>query len=251
MKRFFLLAALAFLLLSQSGCYSAPRSTKTAPPQTVEVLLSPVLIERYQDNLLSCFQGFDGYIPLIKSTISPHPDLNQGPALLWWGDPSGYHQLLETSRTAIPLGSESVFVILNSENGVQSLSQPELEDIFSGRLTSWENVPETGLSDSLALYLYPENHPVQHILRRTLFPDSIPSGRAWVVPHGPQLLETVSQDPSGIGFHFSSPDKSGVKVAEVQSDNEAWTHPILFILPQKPQEIHTELLTCLQGSDPH
>jgi phosphate transport system substrate-binding protein len=145
-------------------------------------------------------------------------------------------------------------MIVNLENEVQALTLADLQDVFSGRTSSWEGL--TG-----------EPVPVQPIVSlqgdstRTIFENSVMKGlpfspSAFLAPTPTFLLDLIQEHLGSIGFllqkdvtdrvkKISIDEVSSGNATNLQDDYPLWID-ILAVSMEEPQSDLREFLVWLQ-----
>jgi phosphate transport system substrate-binding protein len=124
-----------------------------------------------------------------------------------------------------PIGKDAFVFLVNSKNPLNTITQRQIRDIYSGRLTNWKSI--TGVDEPVIPYQRPENSGSQTILQAIMKGDSIikPILDGEYVPgHMFIMVNIVASDyynyNSAIGYSFlyyvnKMADSSGVKVLSV------------------------------------
>jgi phosphate transport system substrate-binding protein len=125
----------------------------------------------------------------------------------------------------VPIGKDSFVFIVNEKNVLNSITQQQIRDIYSGRLTNWKSI--SGVDDIIIPYPRPENSGSQTILQSIMRGGSPikPILDGEYVPQGmSDLVRMVASDyynyNSAIGYSFlfylnQMADRRGVKVLSV------------------------------------
>ena len=101
-----------------------------------------------------------------------------------------------------PVGNDSLHIIVHPSNPVKTLSEAQLKDIFTGKITSWK---EVGGSDSailvvsVALGLGQRSNLMANLLGGSDVTDKARSMQGLV-----QVVQVVAQAPNAIGYATSA-----------------------------------------------
>lgn len=96
---------------------------------------------------------------------------------------------------------DGVCVITNPDNKVPSLSQSQIQDIFSGRLTSWSQVPGATVSGRIRLAIRNAASGTQDAFQNIFMGENlrVASSADEFTSQG-LLAQTISSDPTAIGY---------------------------------------------------
>jgi DNA-binding transcriptional LysR family regulator len=224
-----------------SACVAPPTRTPYPTPQPVNIALTPTL-EPLEEAIHVC--------------AITHPEL----AVFTWITPassldeSGSDLLIRLDEPpqpagfAAPLASEQVVLIAHPDNSVAKLNLQDLQDLFSGRITRWQ---ELGGSDMpVSVWVYPPGDESRQIFDNTILRGLLNTSLAQLAPDPSAMIEAVSNDPGAIGYLPRSWMKETVRemLLPVELMNSL-RRPILALSAQAPIGPVLTLLNCLQGGE--
>jgi len=122
------------------------------------------------------------------------------------------------------IGYDAIAVIVNQRNPIKNLSQKQLQDVFTGRISNWsqlggENIP-------LSVYTVQDASATRHVFKRKILGDKDYAGTEMVSPDR-RILSKVSHDWGGIGqlsFAFLENQK-GVKAVDIDGQQATVKNP--------------------------
>lgn len=93
---------------------------------------------------------------------------------------------------------DGVAIIVNPENSIRELSQVQLIDIYSGKITNWRELG--GQDKRITLYTRDASSGTRAVFwKKALQKGNISQGAHFVISNG-AMKSAVSQDPYGIGY---------------------------------------------------
>lgn len=120
-----------------------------------------------------------------------------------------------------PVALDAIAIVVNPENPIESISQEELDAIYTGKITSWKDLG--GPDKPIILFSRESSSGTyeffqEHVLHKK---DYAPQAR--LIPSTIAIIETVAQDDwsigyVGLGFALQSKDK--VKILAVKGDQQ-------------------------------
>jgi phosphate transport system substrate-binding protein len=111
---------------------------------------------------------------------------------------------------AVPVGTSSMKFIVNPANPVKSLTQAQLTDIFTGKITSWKDVG--GPDQPIMVVSGGPTLGARVIVVGQIFGGADITDKARVVPALIQIAQVVAQAPMAIGYGNESSITSAVAV---------------------------------------
>ncbi len=174
--------------------------------------------------------------------------------ILRWGAPA------DMKDYAAVIGTERLAIIVNPQNPLVSLPFDLMRKISTAELGTWSSVqdqcPEcfsTPLIEELstlspALIFYPSDDESQQLFGNAVMGGQpVASAPAMLVPGGKQMLESVAENPGGIGFLPARFINQSVKEVTI-TDLDATTlqMPLLAVSSTEPTGKAREWLLCLQ-----
>lgn len=236
MSRIFILALAAGLI---TGCAIQPSANPAPAPLAVRVEITRSL-EWLRPDLAECAQLTPGLTLSVRSTVVADQSLENSDVLLRWSN------LAPASAAPFEIGKDSLAVIINPDNPVDTLDAARLKDFYTGQATVWTD-PEGASLGSVQTWVYPAGEDTQILLTTTLLADSPITTTARIAPNPAAMLEAVAADPLAIGFvPFRWVDPSVKAVSVIGYAKDTWTMPLLAITESEPDGIVRDWLLCIQ-----
>jgi len=117
---------------------------------------------------------------------------------------------------------DGIAVVVNQENGVGELSVDQLADIFSGRITDWQEVG--GAPGEIVILSRESNSGThvffkEHILNKGKSDGKVEyASSALLLPSSQAIVDEVKQNPKGIGYVGLGYVDDGIKAVKVKKD---------------------------------
>jgi ABC-type phosphate transport system substrate-binding protein len=145
-------------------------------------------------------------------------------------------------------------VIVNRENEVIRLSNSELQSIFSGQVSKWENSP----AQPIQVWVLPDGDAIRVRFDDEVLPAGTLATNAMLAPDPAAMLEAIGNDSAAIGYlpnlYLSTSDSTlvdAVQIVELPSHlEERLILPVIAITQTEPKGIMLDLLVCLQTQPP-
>lgn len=128
-----------------------------------------------------------------------------------------------------PIGLDSIAIIVNQQNEIESLSIQELRDLFNGRTLDWTSIG--GLGDEVRLVSREDGSGTRALFEERIMGDEAVSLTAVVMPSSADVVDYVAKQPLAIGYvsegyvlegQVSADSMTGAFVAdEVTGDEDA------------------------------
>lgn len=103
---------------------------------------------------------------------------------------------------------DAVCVVTNSSNAISTLSQTQIQDIFSGRIRSWSEVPGASASGPIDLVVRTAASGTQDAFQNIFMGQTLRvAGSATTKSSNGLQAQTIKSDPNAIGyasFHFTA-----------------------------------------------
>jgi hypothetical protein len=235
---------LVFLSIWLASCESSPISTPL-PTQESIFLAYPPYLQPTADRLLEC-SSQDSSIAIFLNPIPAAQSSLPGPLIQL--------QLSGSSldgQTFFQVGIETISIIINQANIIESLNANQLQEIYSGQQSNWNDD-----TDSL---IQVWTYPVGNLLR-TIFEGALPgnpqaASQANIAPDPTAMLAAVAGDTDAIGYLPDSwldtdnaPLTSQVfKLLLEPSFADKLTQPILAGLMEPITDPLQTIIFCLQN----
>ena len=237
MSRIFVLALVAGLI---TGCAIQPSADPAPTPMTLRIGITSSL-EWLRPDLAECAQLTPGLTLSVRFNEVKAQSLEDSDVLLRWSN------LAPASAAPFEIGKDSLAVIVNPDNPVDTLDAARLKDFYTGQATAWTDPEGTPLG-SVQTWVYPAGEDTQILLTATLLADSPITTTARIAPNPAAMLEAVAADPLAIGFLPARwLDSTVRKISITGYASDQWTLPILAVTRPEPSGITRDWLLCVQG----
>lgn len=242
-------AALALLLGSCAGTPTPePTSVSYLSIATTPELESMVVswVIQYRQNVNEDIIQVKSYSPLVL-----YDTLDRGESNLVITGSSPPDGMFVT-----PLGEVEVVVVINLENRVQSLGRDELEEIFSGRQSTWETV--SGDSVPLLPIVPLEGDSTRIVFESRVMQGSAFSSGALLAPTPSIMLDLISEDQGAIGFMLANDIGDGVKQLQIDGSPSEGPSPggngglwidVLAVSSAEPQGNLRDFIVWIQANE--
>ncbi len=117
--------------------------------------------------------------------------------------------------TEIPVALDGIAIYVNEKNPLKEITLPQIKDIYTGKITSWENLG--GENKKIVVYSRENNSGTyvyfkEHVLQNEDF-----VADAQTLPGTAAIINAVSKDTYGVGYGGIAYAK-GVRVVPVKKD---------------------------------
>ena len=127
------------------------------------------------------------------------------------------------------LALDGIAVILHPVNNIDNLDLQQIADIFSGKITSWSQVPQSGLDGPIHVYGRDPDAGSSYVFRYLALSDQpFATGMTTVSGDG-ALADHVAGDKNAIGF-VSLPYMKNAKAIAINQDGAAPVFPTPFTI---------------------
>ncbi|MHB8112006.1 MAG: substrate-binding domain-containing protein [Bellilinea sp.] len=236
MSRVFILTLVAGLI---TGCTIQPSADPAPTPMAVRVEITSSL-EWLRPDLAECAQQTPGLTLSVRFNEVEAQSLEDSDVLLRWSN------LAPASVAPFEIGKDSLAVIVNPDNPVDTLDASQLKDFYTGQAAVWTDPEGTPLG-SVQTWVYPAGEDTQILLTTTLLADSPIATTARIAPNPAAMLEAVAADPLAIGFLPARWLDSTVRQISITGyASDQWTLPILAVTQSEPSGIARDWLLCVQ-----
>lgn len=151
------------------------------------------------ENILSAFQHsipeyetvlyYDTIENNIQNLLSGEYDIILSPVLS--DNLLELQQQYSAQLELIPIANEAIVFLVNNKNSLQNLYLEDIQNIYSGNITNWENF--TREEEDIVAYQKPENSLVQYLFHSFVLPkDSIMTPPHQIKPNENHELEKVT-----------------------------------------------------------
>jgi hypothetical protein len=233
-----------FVVLILTACQtSTPAVKPIVTPQIWQTQLTPDL-QWLEPGLNLCTNQQVGLGLATFERPASVLDNHQVDITLRWGAPehlTGY---------AVVLAYDELVVAVNSHNPVQSLSQKDIQAIYSGKLNNWKNLKQSITFDQkIQTWGYEDGEETQQVFASALVKDFQPGAIAGFAPAPLAMRQAVAADPGAIGYIPQRwLDQSFRKVNLTDGPTNMLRIPILAITNSEPTQQQKLWLSCLQST---
>ena len=145
----------------------------------------------------------------------------------------------QSTLPAFQIGTEDILVIVNPQNTAGKLTSEEVQSLFSGHTTNWQ---EIGGSDSpVQVWVFAPGEDIQQIFTQALLSEAPVTSLAHLASSPEEMTQAIAADAGAIGLltrHW--------KAGNVSEAYTVATVPVLAITPSEPQGALADALACLQ-----
>ena len=236
MSKIFILALAAGLI---TGCAIQPSVDPAPTPLTLRIGITSSL-EWLRPDMAECAQQIPGLTLSVRFNQVEAQSLEDSDVLLRWSS------LAPASAAPFEIGKDSLAVIVNPDNPVDTLDAARLKDFYSGQAAVWTD-PEGASLGVVQTWVYPAGEDTQILLTTTLLADSPITTTARIAPNPAAMLEAVVADPLAIGFLPARWLDSTVRQVRITGyAGDQWALPILAVTRSEPSGITRDWLLCVQ-----
>jgi len=181
------------LVFGLSGC--VPASSTPTMPEITRIGTTPSFTHMV-DGWLTFFN--DTY-PDVYIAVDVFPDKN-GLEALEQGEIATFitGNLPNENRFITPVGIDAVAVIKNPSLNVNDLNREELRDLFTGRITDWEQLEIS--SGAVEVVIPLRGDAVRNKFKEIILRDDAFATGAFLGPTPSAVVELVTSTPGAIGF---------------------------------------------------
>ena len=227
----------AFLLTACTSVNVEPQPS--AELQVLEVQLNPELNWMLSD-LNACASSSQG----LNLQVDPLPDSQTGLssadlAIFWSSQPP-------QGNVAYELGSESLQVVVNPANPLESISAESLVTILAGQAVKWSAVESDASLGSIQPWIYPDGLAARSLIDENILKNTRLDPEILLAPGPQEMLEAMAANPGGIGFLPSGWVDDTVKAVAVSDLPQGMSLPILAVTASQPSGSLRDMLLCLQ-----
>ncbi len=136
---------------------------------------------------------------------------------------------LNNSASEHILALDGIAVVLHPVNRIDNLSLAQIADIFTGKLTSWAQLPDSGLDGAIHVYGRNVDAGSSAVFRFLAMHDEAFTSGMTVVQSDAILADEVAADKNAIGF-VSLPYMKNAKAIAIEQDGAAPVFPTPFTI---------------------
>ncbi len=160
---------------------------------------------------------------------------------------------------SFPFAIDGVAVVVHPQNPVSALTQQQLTNIFSGRITNWKEVG--GKNAPITLYAREDGSGTRETFDTRAIKNGKTSASANVVNSNGSMKTVISQDTNAIGYvgigHLNAQIKGivldGMKPSQENASNGSYriTRLLYMNTKGKPQGIVANFIDYIYSADGH
>jgi hypothetical protein len=235
-----------FVIITLASCAKADIATPAPTQEAINVFYPPTM-QFWADSLANCASN-DPHIALYFFPLFTPSEVGGKDILL------GLGQATQDDGDAFlsQVGWDQLVIVVNASNKTSHLSQEEIEQIFSGKVTEWMG----GQKLPVKVWVFPSDDPNTKVFNKVLMGDLSLTSEAHLAPDAKAMIEAVSQNPGAIGFLpesiLKSSETSLVEALKIISlpaaFNTEFHQPVIAITQTEPKGFLRQLLICLQNS---
>lgn len=230
------------ILVLLSGCVAGIPTPTSSPLSPVIVSIDPNLI--WIEPLSSACAAQQGSIEILRAEVqSGEPDFG-----FTLGDPG------QGNNFSVLLGFDTVQVINNPENPIQTISADIWQDILIGSLTDWADVACDNCivgERQIHLYRLPSDSKVMSALTNALSTHQrTRSDQIELLPNLLAMRSSIANDPEGLGVltaRWLDTTVQEIEIAGLES-TDGFRIPIIAIGKVEPVGAAREWLLCIQDA---
>jgi phosphate transport system substrate-binding protein len=220
--RFRAAAALVLTLALAAGCTSSARhgAAVTVKGSETMVLLGQRWAEEYMkahpDVVIQVTGG--GSYPGIAALINGTADICQASRPLKDSERARATKAHGHAPVETVMACDGISVYLNESNPVTSLSLPQLDDIYKGRVTNWRELG--GRDAPIVAYGREPTSATYVFFKEQVLHDQPHAASVQALPGTAAVVNAVVHDPNGIGYGGAA-DAQGVRECALKKDGAA------------------------------
>lgn len=166
----------------------------------------------------------------------------------------------EIGANLYQIGSDQLYVVVNAARGMQGITPALLDEIFSGRITTWGEAHQScpvcftsdlsASEDGIAVWMLPEESNLWNVFAAAYLPSPV-SSFAKIAPNALIMRQMLAADTNAIGFLPAGWLDNSVNRLVLPSEGDTKpTLPILAATRSEPDALLSEWLACVQGTLP-
>ena len=212
-------------------------ATPVPTPEFWQIFISPTL-SGFTEELQTCLT--DTNVTLILDEGYYYRESQEYSLVLLWGD-------MAVSGDAYVLLQDSFMVVVNPDNPLLEISLNQLMDIYSGNISSWEQVNPslTGLGE-IQTWAYPPGVDIEKEQSNRILPFEEIRPDAGIAPNAESMLEMVRDTPGSIGLLPGIWIDESIKQISILGEISEHNVPVLMIAPAEIRENYAGILSCFQ-----
>ncbi|MEM8857147.1 MAG: substrate-binding domain-containing protein [Chloroflexota bacterium] len=218
--------------------------------------------------------GIEPNLASLQSIIQDRSDLTENPAVVINGSPSDlinqvksgeldaafvYQKPADSNLWTLPVALDSVSILAHPDVNVQAITRPELQQIFSGSVSTWQSF--TGQDQAISVFVLDSDSGINHLFNARVMENRPFGVSAVIVPNSDAMISAVDQTPASIGFLPASLLNDSTNLAQLPIDgvfpqfntvrNQTYplTIPVYLVAAEEPQGALRALAAWLQSAE--
>ncbi len=224
---------------------SACSAKTTSPPLPTVDPLKPIIAQltpelNWLRPILAACSSEAAYSLRIEEASAMNIDLPENALAFQWGGemPAGLQ--------GFELGQDRLAVIVHPENPLAALTLAQLQRVYSGEITQWNELDPAASADSITLWVNSPDDQTLAVFLTNLLHQAKVDAEAYLAPHPEEMRTAVSRDPDGIGFLPARWLDTSVKEIILNDLGQGLTVPIVALSAQAPDSQQQLWLDCIQ-----
>jgi len=175
----------------------------------------------------------------------------------------GADELERANATALEVGRDGVFIIVNPANALQTVSRDDLKKMFTGEINQWSqlNVAPPSGNDAIQVLAREEGSGMRAVIEDDIMQGARLTPTALLLPTNLDMLDYVADHPNAIGYVAANIWDESSRTHPLALDNipatrasiSAGTYPLIqtvfLIVPQPPNDNVSNFLEFLTSSE--
>ncbi len=242
MRNRWLFCLFALILTACQG--TVPTAQPIITPEIWQIQLTPAL-QWMEPGLNLCTNRQLGLG--LDTFERPAAELDSHPAdiTLRWGAPE------HLTGHAVVLAYDELIMVVNTQNPIQSLSQKDIQAIYTGTISNWKNFKQSASFDqNIRAWGYPDGEETQQVFTNALAKFLLSGIDASLAPSPEAMRQSIAANSGAIGYVPQRwLDQSIHKVNLIDEPaNLQLKVPILAITSNEPTAQQKTWLGCLQST---
>jgi hypothetical protein len=227
------------LLALLTACQPAV-STPPPTPAVLQVAYTPA-VKAINESLHRCAEN----LPLIGLVVNEVPanQVDSMPVDLIFrlGMPE------KAPDYAAVISWDEVILLVHPDNAITNLPGQMVSDIYSGKITRWNEAAQEGASQPIQVWSYPLGGELSQIFQAAFLGGGPPAAPTYLAPDSAAMLEAISKNPAAVGYLLKSQLNDSVHLVSLGGETSAnLRQPVLALTQAEPQGNLRQLLLCLQ-----
>ncbi len=240
------LAWLGFILIL-AACATPGALTPGPTPGTINIYY-PSALQPWADKLAGCAGNALNAAVYFTQSDGLTPNLGSNDIGLAIGDPSQKTK----GQYLAQIGWEQVVVVVNQSNPITQISTDQLNQIFSGQVSTWEDDP----AGSIQVWVLPPGDPIEQLFTSALGQNRPIAANAMLAPDSASMLSAITTNKNAIGYlpqsYMSTSNAVNAGKAKVVNLDPVLENklrqPVIAVTQHEPSGYSRELLVCLQAN---